>query len=51
MFKVTYTIKNDNGYVVYKSKSFDMLQKAFKFIRELNTSNIKMIGKPTIERI
>lgn len=49
MFKVTYTIKNENGYLVDKSKTFDMLQEAFKFVRELN-SNSKMIGKPTIER-
>lgn len=49
MFKVTYTIKNENGFLVDKAKNFEMLQEAFKFIRELN-SNSKMVGKPIIER-
>lgn len=49
MFKVTYTVKNENGYLVDKAKHFNMLQEAFKFIRELN-GNSKMVGKPTIER-
>lgn len=49
MFKVTYTVKNETGYLVDKSKKFDMLQEAFKFVRELK-NNSKMVGKPTIER-
>ena len=49
MFKVTYTIKNENGFLVDKSKMFDMLQDAFKFVREL-ISTSKAVGKPTIER-
>lgn len=49
MFKVTYTIKNENGFLVDKTKNFEMLREAFKFVRELN-SNSKMVGKPTIER-
>ena len=49
MFKVSYIIKNENGYLVDKSKNFDMLQEAFKFVRELNSSS-KLVGKPTIER-
>lgn len=49
MFKVIYTVKNENGYLVDKSKMFDMLQDAFKFVRELK-GNSKMVGKPTIER-
>lgn len=49
MFKVTYTVKNEKGYLVDKHKNFDMLQEAFVFIRELN-SNSKLVGKPTLER-
>lgn len=49
MFKVTYTVKNETGFLVDKSKTFDLLQDAFKFVRGLN-SNSKMVGKPTIER-
>lgn len=49
MFKVTYTVKNETGFLVDKSKNFDVLQDAFKFIRELH-SNSKVVGKPTIER-
>lgn len=50
MFKVTYTIKNESGYLVDKKKNFEMLQEAFKFMRELN-NNVKIIGKPTLERV
>lgn len=49
MFKVTYTVKNETGFLVDKSKNFEMLQDAFRFVRELK-SNPKMVGKPTIER-
>jgi hypothetical protein len=49
MFKVTYTVKNETGFLVDKSKNFEMLQDAFKFVRELK-SNSKMVGKPIIER-
>jgi hypothetical protein len=48
MFKVIYTVKDKSGFLVDKTKKFDLMQDAFKFIRELQGS---MIGKPTIERI
>lgn len=49
MYKVTYSIKNHDGYLVDKSKKFDTMQEACKFIRELNRSS-SIIGRPTVER-
>ena len=52
MYKVTYTIKNEDGFLVDKIKKFDVMQDACKFIRELVTrsGNNKIIGRPTVER-
>jgi len=48
MFKVIYTVKDKNGFLVDKSRKFDLMQDAFAFIREVKAN---IIGKPTIERI
>ena len=52
MYKVTYTIKNEDGFLVDKVKKFDVMQDACKFIRELvnRSGNNKIIGRPTVER-
>lgn len=49
MFKVTYTERNEKGYLIDMSKNFDMLQEAFVFIREIR-ANSRLVGKPIIER-
>lgn len=49
MYKVTYTVKNEDGFLIDKSRKFDLIQEACKFIRELNHST-KIIGRPTVER-
>lgn len=49
MYKVTYTVKSKDGYLVDKTKKFEIMQDACKFIRELNRSNT-IIGRPMIER-
>jgi hypothetical protein len=51
MYKVTYTIKGKDGYLVDKVRKFDVMQDACKFIRELNGSgSTKIIGRPMVER-
>ena len=52
MYKVTYTIKNEDGFLVDKVKKFDVMQDACKFIRELvnRSGSTKIIGRPTVER-
>lgn len=49
MYKVTYSIKNQDGYLVDKSKKFDTVQEACKFVRELNLSKT-IVGRPMVER-
>lgn len=49
MYKVTYTIKNHDGFLVDKTKKFELMQDACKFIRELNRS-ATIVGRPTVER-
>jgi hypothetical protein len=49
MYKVIYTIKDKNGYLLDKTKKFDLIQDAFAFIREQKTFN--MVGKPILERV
>ena len=52
MYKVTYTVKNEDGFLVDKVKKFDVMQDACKFIRELvnRSGSINLIGRPTVER-
>lgn len=52
MYKVTYTVKDNDGYLVDKVKKFDVMQDACKFIRDLvnRSSSINLIGRPTVER-
>lgn len=51
MYKVTYTVKNKDGYLVDKSKRFDIMQDACKYIRDLvnRSAQLKLIGRPTVE--
>lgn len=51
MYKVTYTIKNEDGYLIDKVKKFDIMQDACKFVREIvnKTKNTNIVGKPTVE--
>jgi len=48
MFKVIYTVKDKNGFLVDKTKKFKLMQDAFAYIREVKAT---IVGKPTIERI
>jgi hypothetical protein len=48
MFKVTYSVKDNDGYLVDKTKKFDRIQDACKFIRELNRST-NLVGRPLVE--
>ena len=52
MYKVTYTVKNEDGFLVDKVKKFDFMQEACKFIRELvnRSGNSRIVGRPTVER-
>lgn len=52
MYKVTYTVKNDEGFLVDKVKHFDIMQDACKFIRDLvnRSAALKLIGRPIVER-
>jgi hypothetical protein len=52
MYKVTYTIKNEDGFLVDKVKKFDVMQDACKFIRELvnRSGSASIVGRPTVER-
>lgn len=47
MFKVIYTVKDKNGFLVDKSKKFELMQDAFAFIREVKAT---IVGKPMIEK-
>lgn len=51
MFKVSYTIKDDNKLLHEESATFRYLKDAFVFMRELLLLGAKLVGKPTIERM
>ena len=51
MFKVTYTIKDEDKLIHDESATFRYLKDAFVFMRELLTLGGKLVGKPTIERM
>lgn len=48
MVKVIYTVKDKNGFLVDKTKKFQMMKEAFVFLREISGTTV---GKPTIERV
>ena len=48
MYKITYSVKDIDGYLIDKTKKFDRIQDACKFIRELNRST-KLVGRPLVE--
>ena len=52
MYKVTYTVKDTDGFLVDKVKKFDVMQDACKFIRELvnRSASLKLVGRPMVER-
>ena len=50
MFKVTYTIKDEDKLLQDKSATFSYLKDAFAFMRHLLTLG-GLVGKPTIERM
>ncbi len=50
MFEVAYIIKDANGYIKEQKAKFHTLQDAIKHVRNLN-SNMKVVGKPSIERV
>jgi hypothetical protein len=43
-YKVLYTVKNDSGFLVDKTKKFTSLHEAYEFIKSLNSSG-KLVGK------
>ena len=47
MVKVSYTIKDQNGYLVDKTKKFEQMKEAFVFIHSIKNASV---GKPMIER-
>jgi len=50
MFKVSYTLKDENKFLTDETVKFRYLQDAFVFMRLLLAST-GLVGKPTIERI
>lgn len=50
MYKVSYTVKNENGYLVEKTMKFSHLRSAMVYVRQLNMGNSKVFGKPSVER-
>ena len=48
MYKVIYTVKDNNGFLVDKSKKFERTQEALAFILSLQG---KTIGKPTLDTV
>jgi len=50
MFKVTYTLKDENKLIHDESATFRYLKDAFEFIRLL-LAQAGLVGKPTIERM
>jgi hypothetical protein len=48
MYKVIYTVKDNNGFLVDKSKKFERTQEALAFILSIKG---KTIGKPTLDTI
>lgn len=54
MIKTKYTIKNEHGFLVERTKKFQTLQEAMTFVRELSTkpsANSKLVGKPVVEQV
>lgn len=50
MYKITYTVKNKDGYLEDKTRSFDQMKVAITFMRAL-TGISNVVGKPILERI
>ena len=52
MYKVTYTVKDTDGYLIDKVKKFDIMQDACRFIRDLvnRSGSMKLVGRPMVER-
>lgn len=50
MFKVTYTLKDENKLIHDESATFRYLKDAFVFLR-LVLAQAGLVGKPTIERM
>ena len=50
MYKVTYTIKDDNGYLKIKNNKFRSFSDTVKFVRSLKGRTFKD-NKPVIERV
>ena len=48
MFKVSYTTKNKNGYVIESHKNFKILKDAYDFMRTLPNKMV-IIGLPILE--
>jgi hypothetical protein len=54
MFEVTYIVKDMNGFIKEQRAKFDMFHDAIKFVRAINggtLANLKVVGKPTVERV
>jgi hypothetical protein len=51
MFKVSYTLKNEDKLLSDESATFRYMKDAFVFMRELLLLGGKLVGKPTIERM
>lgn len=50
MFKVTYTAKNKQGYLIDKNKDFKSLKEAFVYMKKIKAQS-KTIGQPILERV
>ena len=51
MFKVSYTIRGEDKFILEQSATFRYMKDAFVFMRELMLLGAKIVGKPMIERI
>jgi hypothetical protein len=51
MFKVSYTLKNEDKLLSDEFATFRYLKDAFVFMRELLMLGGKLVGKPMIERL
>lgn len=48
MYKVTYTVKNEDGYIVDKVKKFDQAKSAIAFMRQISKDS-NLYGRPIFE--
>jgi hypothetical protein len=48
MYKVSYSLKNEKGYLVEERKKFQTFMEAIRFAGEISVKNPRLIGKPLV---